>query len=40
MKSTAAVLYEMWLAQPYAESLAFVIDEITLAAVRQIIEFS
>jgi len=40
MKTTAAVLYEMGLAQPYAESLPFVIDEITLAAVLQIIEFS
>lgn len=32
MKTTAAVLYEMGLAQPYAESLPFVVDEITLAA--------
>ena len=32
MKTTAAVLYEMGLTQPYAESLPFVIDEITLAA--------
>lgn len=31
MKTRAAVLYEMGLARPYAESLPFVIDEITLA---------
>jgi hypothetical protein len=40
MKTTAAVLYEMGLARPYVESLPFVIDEITLAAVPQIIELS
>lgn len=32
MKTRAAVLYEMGLAQPYEKSLPFVIDEITLAA--------
>ncbi|MEP6719038.1 MAG: zinc-dependent alcohol dehydrogenase family protein [bacterium] len=31
MKTRAAVLYEMGLAQPYAQSLPFVVDEITLA---------
>lgn len=31
MKTRAAVLYEMGLTQPYAESAPFVIDEITLA---------
>lgn len=31
MKTKAAVLYEMGLAQPYAQSLPFVVDEITLA---------
>jgi len=31
MKTTAAILYEMGLAQPYAESSPLVIDEITLA---------
>jgi alcohol dehydrogenase len=31
MKTRAAVLYEMGQARPYAESLPFVIDEITLA---------
>ena len=32
MKTKAAVLYEMGASQPYAESLPFVIDEVTLAA--------
>jgi len=32
MKTKAAVLYEMGLAQPYAESSPFVVEEITLAA--------
>ncbi|MEO7971179.1 MAG: zinc-dependent alcohol dehydrogenase family protein [bacterium] len=32
MKTKAAVLYEMGSAQPYAQSLPFVVDEITLAA--------
>jgi alcohol dehydrogenase len=32
MKTKAAVLYEMGLAQPYAESSPLVVDEITLAA--------
>src|ERR1051325_1475152 len=31
MKTKAAVLYEMGLAPPYAESTPFVIDQITLA---------
>jgi alcohol dehydrogenase len=31
MKTRAAILYEMGLAQPYAESLPLVVDEITLA---------